>query len=282
MVTVRRSSPPGGSVKPVDHRRQTTLITGASSGIGAEFARQLAARGTDVVLVARRANRLDDLAAELQARRGVKAVPIVADLTSDSPGAALQAETSDRGLTITSVVNNAGFGSWGLFRDDDPARLRAMIALNISALTDISRAFLPQLQAFGTGYLLNIASVAAYASIPMQAAYSATKAYVLSLTESIWAESRGTGLRVMSFAPGVTRTEYFDVVGTTDATGGSPFQTPERVVSNALKALERRNPPPSAVSGLMNHAIAVSNGLLPRRWAVLAARANTMRNKGVR
>jgi NAD(P)-dependent dehydrogenase (short-subunit alcohol dehydrogenase family) len=122
-----------------------------------------------------------------------------------------------------------------------------MIAVDVTALTDISRAFLPALRTIGTGYLMNIASVGAYAPIPNQAAYSAAKAYLSSLTEALWAESRGTGLRVMAFSPGVTQTEYFDAVGSTDAAGGSAYQSAEEVVSNALRALGRSNPSPSAI-----------------------------------
>jgi short-subunit dehydrogenase len=181
-------------------------------------------------------------------------------------------------MAITSVVNNAGFGTWGRFHDEDPNRLRQMIAVDVTALTDISRAFLPELRADGTGYLMNIASVGAYAPVPNQAAYSAAKAYVLSLTEALWAESRGTGLRVMAFSPGVTQTEYFDVVGSTDATGGSSYQSAEQAVSNALRALQRRNPPPSAVSGWKNHALAASSRLLSRRRVVSLTARNTLRD----
>jgi short-subunit dehydrogenase len=265
-------------MKPLDHRRQTTLITGASSGIGAEFARQLAQLGSDVVLVARRADRLEELAAALHTQHGVAATPIPADLSSTAPGIFLHEEMARRGIAITSVINNAGFGTWGRFHDEDPDRLRQMIAVDITALTDISRAFLPELRAYDTGYLINIASVGAYAPIPNQAAYSAAKAYVLSLTEALWAETRDTGLRVMAFSPGVTQTEYFDVVGSTDATGGSNYQTAEQVVSNALRALGRRNPPPSAVSGWKNQVITSSGRLLSRRRIVSLAARTTLRD----
>jgi short-subunit dehydrogenase len=267
-------------MKPLDHSRQTTLITGASSGIGAEFAWQLAELGSDVVLVARRADRLEKLASALHAQHGVSATPIAADLSAGAPGAFLHEEVGRRGITITSVINNAGFGTWGRFHDEDPDRLWQMIAVDITALTDISRAFLPELRADGTGYLMNIASVAAYAPIPNQAAYSAAKAHVLSLTESLWAESRGTGLRVMAFSPGVTQTEYFDIVGSTDATGGSAYQSAQEVVSNALRALGRSNPSPGAVSGWKNQAIESSGRVLSRRRMVSLAARNTLRDSG--
>lgn len=265
-------------MKPLDHRRQTTLITGASSGIGAEFARQLAARGSDLVLVARRADRLDEIAAALQTQYGVAATPIAADLSATAVGTSLREEVSRRSITVTSVINNAGFGAWGRFHEQDPDRLRQLIAVDITALTDISRAFLPDLRAHGTGYLINIASVAAYVPIPNQSAYAAAKAYVLSLTEALWAESRGTGVRVMAFSPGVTRTEFFEVVGSTEATGGASSQSVEKVVSNALRIIQRRNPPPSAISGGRNWLIASSGRMLSRRRVVALTARNTLRD----
>lgn len=203
--------------------------------------------------------------------------PLPFDLSAPAPGAALAAEVDRLGIAVTAVVNNAGHGSWGRFHDDDPDRLRHMIAVDVTAVADISRAFIGRLRAHGRGYLLNVTSVAAYAPVPNQAAYSAAKAFVLSLTESLWAESRGTGLRVLAFAPGVTRTEYFDVVGTTDATGGTRPQTPARVVDAALRVLDRRDPPPSAVSGRLNHALTLAGRLVTRRFGVTLAGANTLR-----
>ncbi|MFY1692833.1 SDR family NAD(P)-dependent oxidoreductase [Plantactinospora sp. WMMB782] len=261
------------------HHNQTVLITGASSGIGAAFARRLAALGSDLVLTARRADRLTALATELRTAHAVKVTPIPLDLSIEAPGAALATELNRRGIALTALINNAGHGSWGRFHDDDPARLRHMIAVDVGAVADLSRAFINPLRERGTGYLLNITSVAAYAPVPNQAAYSAAKAFVLSLTESLWAESRGSGLRVLAFAPGVTRTEYFDVVGTTDATGGAAFQTPEQVVTAALRVLGRRNPPPSAISGCGNQALALASRLVTRRLTVTLAATNTLRNR---
>ena len=168
-------------------------------------------------------------------------------------------------------------GCGGRFYEADPDRLREMITVDVTAVTDISRAFLPSLQTQGDGYLINVASVAAYTPIPMMAAYAATKSFVLSLTEAIWAESRGTGLRVLAFSPGATRTEFFDVVGTTDADGGSRYQTPTEVVTTALRVLGRRNPPPSWVSGRLNHAISISPRYVTRRRAVKLTAMSTIR-----
>ncbi len=265
-------------MKPLLHRGQTTLITGASSGIGSEFARQLAARGTDLVLVARRTDRLEALADELRERYGRTVTPIGFDLAQPDPGAALLGEVQERGLRVTSLINNAGFGTWGRFHESDPDRLRRMVAVDVTAVMDISRAFVNELRAAGIGYLLNTTSVAAYMSIPNQGVYSATKAFVLSFTEALWAESKGTGVRVLAFAPGVTRTEFFDVVGTTAADGGARYQTPTQVVSQAIGVLERKNPPPSAVSGRLNHTLAIVPRLFTRRRTVSVVGSNTLRD----
>jgi uncharacterized protein len=255
------------------HDRQTVLITGASSGIGAAFARQLAARGSALVLVARRLDRLETLAEELRRQHDVEVHTIGADLSSPAPGERLLSETTRRGITVTAVINCAGFGVWGRFHENNPARLREMIAVDVTAVMDISRAYIPTL----TGYLLNITSLAAYMPIPMQGAYSAAKAFVLSFTESLWAETRDKGVRVLAYAPGITDSEYFDVLGTTDAANG-PTQTPDQVARGALRVLDRPNPPPSWISGHRNHLYATIPRYLTRRRAVLLTATTVMRD----
>jgi uncharacterized protein len=258
-------------MEAVDYRGQLTLVTGASAGLGVEFARQLARRGSDLVLVARRGDRLEALADELSSRHGVAVHTVVQDLGDERAGETLAAELRNRGLAVTSVVNNAGFGTFGPFHQEDPARLREEIAVDVSAVVDISRAFIDQLRAHGRGVLVNVASMAAYQANPRMAVYGATKAFVLSLTEALWAESRGTGLRVMALSPGATRTEFFDVVGTRDATGGQPLQVPEEVVATALRALDRRNPPPSVIAGRRNRIMAAAARHLMTRAQVTKA-----------
>ena len=144
------------------------------------------------------------------------------------------------------------------------------------SVVDISRAFIGRLRAGGTGVLINVASMAAYQPIPNMAVYAATKAFVLSFTEALWQESLGTGLRVVALSPGATRTEFNDVVGTEDPTRGAvSFETPRQVVETAMRALDRRSPPSSVVSGRINRLMVSAVRLLSRRRAVLVAASMT-------
>ncbi|MEU6064772.1 MULTISPECIES: SDR family NAD(P)-dependent oxidoreductase [Streptomyces] len=255
----------------VDYNGQTTLITGASAGLGAEFARRLAARGSDLVLVARRKERLEELAADLHARHGIQVHVLAMDLSVGTPGQALAERLERLGLSVTSVINNAGFATFGPFHQADPERLRREIAVDVTAVADISRAFIGQLRTAGRGVLVNVASMAAYQPNPRMALYGATKAFVLSLTEALWEESRGTGLRVLALSPGATRTEFFDVVGTERAAGGTKLASPVDVVRTALAALDRRNPPPSVITGSLNRVMAFLARRLATRRQVIRA-----------
>lgn len=260
----------------VDYRTQTTLVTGASSGIGAELARQLAARGSALVLVARRVDLLDALADEIRAAHGVRVDVVALDL--GEPGAAdrLAAEVAGRGLRVTSLVNNAGFGLQGTFHTVDPQRLRDMVQLDVAALTDVTRVFIDGLRAAGSGVLVNVASVAAYLPTPGSAVYGASKAYVLQLTEALAVESAGTGLRVLALSPGITRTEFFDLYGAPPSAMGG-VQEPAAVVATTLRALDRATPPASVVSGWRNRVLTSVARLLPRA-AVLRLAAGTLRH----
>nr|BFF20342.1 hypothetical protein GCM10025730_38630 [Promicromonospora thailandica] len=210
----------------IDYSTQTVLLTGASSGIGRALATELAARGADLVLVARRADRLEALAAELRTRHRTAVTVVPFDLSGARVGADLKAAVDGHGVVVTSLVNNAGFGTWGRFRDEDPERLAREIAVDVSAPVQIAHAFLPDLLAAGNGFLINVASMAAYAPSPRMAVYSATKAFVLHFTEALWAELRHTGLTVFALSPGATSTEFNDVVGTEEATAGARKRTP--------------------------------------------------------
>ncbi|MBY4399755.1 SDR family oxidoreductase [Rhodococcus fascians] len=242
----------------------TALITGASSGLGEEFAHRFAARGENVVLVARRADRLETLARRIEADHGVTATAVAMDLGVPGIGESLRKNLADKGITPTTLINNAGFGTHGRFRDEDPARVASEIALNVSALVDLTHAFLPNL----TGALINIASTAAYQPTPNMAVYGATKAFVLNFTEALAYEYRTSPLKILALSPGPTRTEFFDVVGSEDAAVGN-FQTSEQVVSTAMRAVDSRRTPASVVSGLSNKISAGSVRLAPRSLAAI-------------
>lgn len=251
------------------------LITGASSGLGAEFATRFAARGADVVLVARREDRLRELATKLAGEHGIRAVPLPLDLSRPDAAARLRGMVDERGIRVQSLVNNAGFGLKGTFVDSDPERVQEMVTVNVAALVALTREFLPDLLSAGTGALVNIASLAAYQPCPDMAVYGATKAFVLSFTEAIAYETRDSGLSVMAVSPGPTRTEFFDAIDTVDA-GSTRFEAAEQVVGRALAELDRAHPRPSFVSGRMNAIAAKLAGIGPRRL-VLAVSGRALR-----
>ena len=249
----------------------TALVTGASSGIGAEFARAIAARGAGLVLVARRQDRLDTLAAELREQHGVPVTTIAADLGRPAPGESLRAELADRGLRVSLLVNNAGLGAAGSFSATAPELAQQVIAVNISALTDVTRALLPDMIAAGRGSVVNVASLLGHVPVPTQAVYAATKAYVLSFTDSLAYELRGTGVHALSLSPGSTRSEFYASSGTSES--GVRFETPQQVVATALRALDAQRPPTRVVSGRTNRLNLALLHRLPRRLqaAVMAS-----------
>ncbi|MFM8901888.1 MAG: SDR family NAD(P)-dependent oxidoreductase [Actinomycetota bacterium] len=186
------------------------LVTGASSGIGYEMSVQLATSGVRVIAVARRRDRLEELARQFK-----NVEVLVADLTTDSGLATVEARILDASATpIDLVVNNAGFGSSGLMHEVDADRLSREVQLNVGALTRLSHAAIRAMVPRGRGYLLNVSSIASFQASPKLAVYSATKAYVTSLTEALHEEMRGTGVRVTALCPGLTRTEFQSISST--------------------------------------------------------------------
>lgn len=256
----------------MDHRGTTALITGASSGLGARFAGDLAARGADLLLVARRADRLDDLATRLRADHSVRVTPLTIDLAQSGAGATLAAALDERGITVDSLINCAGVGATGAFAKASADAVADQIAVNVRALVDVTHTLLPDLIASGRGGLVNVASLSGYQPAPNMAVYGATKAFVLSFTEALSVELATTGVRVLCLSPGPTRTEFYAVSGTSES--GARFQTTEQVVATALNALDRRHTPPSVVAGRANQLIASASRVLPRRVVLaLSARA---------
>ncbi|MBI2922869.1 MAG: SDR family oxidoreductase [Planctomycetes bacterium] len=187
---------------------ETVLITGASSGIGLELARLFAADGADLVLVARRGERLEALAKELEASHGSRARAISKDLSDPAAPAQIAEALRNRGAAVDVVVNNAGFGALGRFAQIDERRQLDMVQLNVAALTHLTRLFLPAMIERRRGGILNVASTAAFQPGPLMSVYYATKAYVLSLTEGLAEELRGTGVVASCLCPGPTFTEF--------------------------------------------------------------------------
>ncbi|RSM72912.1 oxidoreductase [Amycolatopsis sp. WAC 01375] len=250
----------------VDYRTQTILLTGASSGIGAAFARALAARGSNLVLVARRVERLEALADELRRATSTRIEVISADLSQPAVASELRQAVGDRGVHVTSLINNAGFGSFAPFAEADARHLTAEIAVDVMAPVQLTAAFLPEMIRAGNGFVLNLASVSAYLPSPRMAVYGAAKAFVLSFTESLWTELRGTGVTAFAVSPGATATEFTTGMGP-DAgvlTAGR-LRTPEDVVATALNHLDRRNPGPTVIDGRFNRLGVLSSRLMSRR-----------------
>jgi short-subunit dehydrogenase len=196
--------------------RQTALVTGASSGIGRDLAREFARDSHDLVLVARNVAALESLASELTRAYGIDARVVVADLAQ--PGAARRVfdEVRRAAATVDVLVNNAGFGLQGRFAEHSPERITEMIQVNVTAVTELTRMFLPDMLARNRGGLLNVASTAAFQPGPFMAVYYATKAYVLSLTEAIAEELSGTALRVSCLAPGPTASGFAEAAHMSD------------------------------------------------------------------
>jgi short-subunit dehydrogenase len=240
----------------------TALITGSSGGIGEEFALQLASRQVNLVLVARRADKLEELRLRiLEKHPGLEIDVIAADLSGPGSATELAAKVSDLGRRIDLLVNNAGVGMHGDFVDQEPAANAAQIQLNCGTLVGLTAEFLPAMKQAGHGLVLNVASTAAFQPTPGMAVYGATKAFVLSFTEALWQETRGTGVRVLALCPGATETEFFARAGEEFLTSGR--QTSKQVVDTAMNAIEKSTP--TVVSGWRNALLATGYRITPRR-----------------
>jgi len=246
----------------------TTLITGASSGIGAAFARKLAARGRNVLLVARSEDKLIALCNELGRLTSIRAQYLALDLQQPDAGSQLLEETQKRGLEIEMLINNAGFGSMGEFVKLDLEHELDMIQLNVRSLVDVTHRFLGPMRERKRGTIINVASTAAFQAVPYMATYAATKAFVLSFSEALWEENRLHGIHVMALCPGVTETNFFQASGM-DRPPMRTIQTAEEVVGTALRALGRRKS--TVISGWTNWLTAEAERFLPRSVVVKVA-----------
>ncbi|MCA1657561.1 MAG: SDR family oxidoreductase [Actinobacteria bacterium] len=195
---------------------RTCLVTGASSGIGADIARQLAGRGLGVTLVARREDLLRALAGELASAHGVRAEVVVADLADEQARAALASEIEGLGLTVDVLVNNAGFSTTGAVHAGDHAREVAMLKINVEAVADLCAIFLPGMVERGRGAILNVASTAAFQPMPGQAGYAASKSFVLAYGHGLRGELKGSGVTVTTLCPGPVDTGFGEAAGFTE------------------------------------------------------------------
>lgn len=237
------------------------MITGASSGIGEAFAWALAARGMNLILVAREGERLDLLARTLETAYEIRAVPMAIDLADPDVAQTVRAGARAAGLSVGLLINNAGYGIFGDFIGQDPAEQTGMIDVNCRAPVALAREFAPEMVAKGRGGIIFVASTAAYQPTPYFSVYAATKVFDLFMGEALWAELKQHGVEVLALSPGHVRTGFQARSGdpVTNPPGG--VSRPEDIVATALSALGRK---PSAISGLRNIAVAALVHLLPR------------------
>ncbi|MEY3175234.1 MAG: Serine 3-dehydrogenase [Planctomycetota bacterium] len=242
------------------------LVTGASSGIGAEFAVQLASRGMHLILAARRKDRMTQLATDLNTRHGTRCHVVTIDLADPESGALLYEELQRLGVSVELLVNNAGCGLIGQIETTSPDEVRRMLQLNLLTLTDLTYRFLPDMLERRHGAIVNVSSQAAFQPVAFMGAYAASKSFILHFSEALWAEARSRGVTVMALCPGVTRTDFFDTAGAPGWLEKHTAQSPVKVVKAALRALEKRRQ--YVVPGWGNYLMTLLVRLTTRRTAV--------------
>jgi len=243
-------------------QEEVALVTGASSGIGEALARRIARDGRHLVLVARRADRLGALSRALEAEHGIRAHVVVQDLLQPGAAAALVDDLHARGLVVDWLVNNAGFGSVGAVADVPVERQLAQVRLNVEVLVELTARCLPAMVARRRGVVVNIASLAAFTPSPYMATYAATKAFVLSFTEALVAELRGTGVTALCVCPGLTRTEFQERAAVdVSALPRFAWMSADDVAEQTVRAVGRDT---VLVNGLLNSVMASSLRFVPR------------------
>jgi short-subunit dehydrogenase len=255
---------------------KTALVTGASSGLGADFARQLAARGCGLILVARRMERLQELQAEILASYQVPVECLAMDLTEPNAPQKVYDRLKAGKRTVDVLVNNAGYGLFGEFLETPWERIHQMLELDMVALTHLTRLFLPEMVRRNRGYILNVASTGAFQPTPTYAAYSAAKSYVLSLSEALHYELRKTNVKCTVLCPGVTRTEFFAVAGQAmTAYQRLTAMDSARVARIGINAMLKGRS--SVVAGWINALFAWGTHFLPSQ-SLAAASSRLMKN----
>jgi len=247
---------------------KTALITGASSGLGEAYALKLASLGVKVILVARRADRLRALSDRIISEHGMLSASVIPmDLSTRDAGPTLARILKGRGTQIDILVNNAGFGETINFIDESNRFIVDELTVNINTLVELTHAFLPGMVERNDGIVINIASTAAFQSLPYMAVYGASKAFVLSFTEALWGETRGTGVKVLAVCPGPTATEFFDSNGTTPALGRF-IRSSANVIDSTFKALDKEKSPAAVIDGALNKITALSSRFVTRRVSI--------------
>ena len=249
----------------IHYQGRWAVVTGASSGLGRGLAAGLADRGMSLVLTGRNEARLDETAHQIRrAAPSVKVETVAADLSSRSGVSALLDQVGDRPVEV--LVNNAGFGSYGLFAEADPDREADEVAVDVGTVVTLARAFLPGMLARGSGGILNVASTIAFQPAPYQAVYGANKAFVLSFSQALWAEARAAGVAVTALCPGPTRTGFVDALGA-DAGHTAIYRRlgdPEPVIKAGLRAVDKGRA--VVIPGVRNKVIAASGRFMPHEW----------------
>ena len=249
----------------IHYQDSWAVVTGASSGLGRGLAARLAERGMSVVLTGRNEARLDEAAHEIRrAAPRVRVETVAADLSTRSGVSALLDRVGDRPIEV--LVNNAGFGSYGPFAEADTDREAEEVAVDVSAVVTLARAFLPGMLARRSGGILNVASAIAFQPAPYQAVYGASKAFVLSFSEALWAETRAAGVAVTALCPGPTRTGFVDALGA-DVGHTAIYRRladPEPVIDAGLRALDKGRA--VVIPGVRTKVVAISGRFMPREW----------------
>lgn len=244
----------------------TVVVTGASRGIGRALAHEFARKGHPLVLAARSAKELEAVAADIRATHKVECTPVTCDLATPEGRRTLEAACDGR--EVVGLVNNAGFGTAGLFETVDRERDIQMLRLNVEALTDLCHAFIPRVKGHEGAFLVNVASTGAFQPVPLFAAYAATKAYVLSFSQALAQELESEGIHVLALCPGLTETGFQAAADVVLPPGGAPGA--EEVAVYTLKALAAKKR--VAVHGMMNAILAFGTRLSPRGLTVKIAR----------
>jgi short-subunit dehydrogenase len=257
-------------LKPVDYKNRWVLVTGASSGIGAEFARALAHRGANLVLTARSRERLEQLALDLQRVNGVLARVVVAELAAPQGVEGLLAGVDELGVQVEHVVSNAGFGAVGQFVNSGREGETRMVRVNSEAVVAIARHYLPSLVRLGAGGILHVASTAAFQPTPFMATYGATKAFVLSFSLALREEVSGSGVRVVALCPGPVPTGFQEAAGIPAPLPRMSVLSAAEVVEAGLRAYDRDQA--VVVPGAVNNVQTTAVKFLPRFVVSKAAR----------